>query len=158
MYRFHANVRPSRLQVVSTRYRRMRNLPGTQGPFAVLVSDALAISEVNARAATNILMTHLHSANIAHAAGLHRSHDLWPAEGIRVPTVERDRKLRIAAADLVTVRLQGEVAGVEEAHLGVWNVALERLGARRQEKRVVLAPSCQKRRLVLAKIGLEFGI
>src|SRR5215470_7753934 len=98
MYRFHANVRPSRLQVVSTRYRRMRNLPGTQGPFAVLVSDALAISEVNARAATNILMTHLHSANIAHAAGLHRSHDLWPAEGIRVPTVERDRRLRIAAA------------------------------------------------------------
>src|SRR5262249_60827756 len=70
----------------------------TGAAFAVLVSDALAISEVNARAATNILMTYLHSANIAHAAGLHRSHDLWPAEGIRVPTVERDRKLRIAAA------------------------------------------------------------
>ena len=50
------------------------------------------------------------------------------------------------------------MAGVEEAHVSVWNVTLERLGARRQEKRVVLAPSCQKRRLVLAKIGLEFGI
>src|SRR5215471_19957964 len=61
-------------------------------------------------------------------------------------------------SDLVTVRLEGEVAGVEEAHVSVWNVTLERLGARRQEKRVVLAPSCQKRRLVLAKIGLEFGI
>src|SRR5262245_34774823 len=61
-------------------------------------------------------------------------------------------------SDLITMRLEGEVAGVEEAHVSVWNVTLERLGARRQEKRVVLAPSCQKRRLVLAKIGLEFGI
>jgi len=60
--------------------------------------------------------------------------------------------------DFVTVRFQGEVAGVKEAHVSVWNVTLERLGARPQEERVVLAPSCQKRRLVLAKIGLEFGI
>jgi hypothetical protein len=29
----------------------------------------------------------------------------------------------------VTVRFQGEVAGVEEAHVSVWNVTLERLGA-----------------------------
>src|SRR5215470_19270744 len=61
-------------------------------------------------------------------------------------------------SDLVTVRLQGEMTGIEEAHVSVWNVTLERFGARRQKKRVVLAPSCQKRRLVLAKIGLEFGI
>src|SRR6516225_8974668 len=61
-------------------------------------------------------------------------------------------------SDLVTVRLEGEVAGVKEAHVSVWNVTLERLGACRQEKRVVLAPSGQERRLVLAKIGLEFGI
>jgi hypothetical protein len=37
-------------------------------------------------------------------------------------------------------------------------LTLERLGALRQEKRVVLAPSDQKRRLVRAKIGLECGI
>src|SRR5262249_34980152 len=43
-------------------------------------------------------------------------------------------------SDLVTVRLQGEVAGVEEAHVSVWNVTLERLGACRQEERIVLAP------------------
>src|SRR5262245_66681838 len=61
-------------------------------------------------------------------------------------------------SDLVTVRLEGEVAGVEEAHVSVGNVALERLGALRQEKRIVLAPSGEKRRLVLAKMGLEFGI
>src|SRR5262245_3688119 len=61
-------------------------------------------------------------------------------------------------SDLVRVRLEGEVAGVEEAHVSVWNVTLERLGALRQEKRIVFAPGCQKRRLVLAKIELEFGI
>src|SRR5262249_35155807 len=60
--------------------------------------------------------------------------------------------------DLVTVRLEGEVAGVEKAHVSLRNVTLERLGAGRQEKRVVLAPSCQERRLVLAKVGLKFGI
>src|SRR4029450_4451176 len=53
---------------------------------------------------------------------------------------------------------RGRSGGVEEAHVSVWNVTLERLGAWRQEKRIVLAPSCQKRRLVLAKVGLEFGI
>ena len=48
-------------QFVSTHYRRMRNSPGTWGAaFAVCVSAATAISEVNARAAINILMTHLH--------------------------------------------------------------------------------------------------
>jgi hypothetical protein len=68
------------------------------------------------------------------------------------------QKIADCRSDLVTVRLEGEMAGVKEAHVSVWNVTLERLGARRQEKRVVLAPSCQKRRLVLAKVGLEFGI
>jgi hypothetical protein len=43
---------------------------------------------------------------------------------------------------LVAVGLEGEVAGVEEAYVCIWNVALERLGALWQEKRVVLAPSC----------------
>src|SRR6516165_11268241 len=55
------------------------------------------------------------------------------------------------------MRFQREVTGVEESDDCVGDVALERFGARRQEKRVVLAPSCEKRRLVLAKIGLEFG-
>src|SRR5262245_16794253 len=60
--------------------------------------------------------------------------------------------------DLVAVRLERKVAGVEEAHVCIRYVAFERLGARWQEKWVVLAPGRQKRRLVLAKIGLEFGI
>src|SRR6266700_4336729 len=60
--------------------------------------------------------------------------------------------------DLFGMRFQREVPGVEESDDCVGDVALERFGARRQEKRIVLAPHCQKRRLMLAKIGLEFGI
>ena len=56
------------------------------------------------------------------------------------------------------MRLQREMPGIEEAHLRIWNIALERLGARRQEERVVLAPHRQQRRLVLAEIGLEFRV
>src|SRR5262245_63154515 len=67
-------------------------------------------------------------------------------------------KLSDRRGDLVAVSFERKVAGVEEVHVCVRYVAFERLGARRQEERVVLAPSCQKRRLVLAKIGLEFGI
>src|SRR5262245_34073706 len=60
--------------------------------------------------------------------------------------------------DLVAVCLECKVAGVEEAYISVWNVTFKRLGARRQEERVVLAPRCQKWRPMFAKIGLEFGI
>src|SRR6266567_205041 len=79
------------------------------------------------------------------------------SQGLRASLGAR-QEIADCHSDLVTVRLEGEMAGVEEADVSVWNVTLERLGARRQEKRVVLAPSCQKRRLMLAKIGLEFGI
>src|SRR5258705_3207444 len=83
-----------------------------------------------------------------------------PCSGGHSPraSIRAQQEIADCRSDLVTVRLEGEVAGIEEAHVSVWNLTLERLGARRQEKRVVLAPSCQKRGLVLAKIGLEFGI
>src|SRR5262249_16223963 len=73
-------------------------------------------------------------------------------------SLEARQEIANCLSDLVTVRLEGEVAGVEEAHVSAWNVTLERLGTRRQEKRIVLAPSRQKWRPMLAKIGLEFGI
>ena len=60
-----------------------------------------------------------------------------------------------AFGDFRGMRFQCEVAGVQEADNCGWNVALERLGARRQEERIVLAPHRQKRRLVLAEIFLE---
>src|SRR5262245_14166262 len=56
------------------------------------------------------------------------------------------------------MRFQREVTGIEEAHISVGHVPFECLGTGWQEEGIVLAPSCQKRRLVLAKIGLEFGI
>ena len=57
--------------------------------------------------------------------------------------------------DFGAVRLQREVAGVEEADLCLWNVALKRFGARRKEERIVLAPHRQKRRLVRPEVVLE---
>src|SRR2546426_300537 len=47
------------------------------------------------------------------------------------------------------------MAGVEEPYLSVVVVALERLGARRQEEGVVLAPYRQQRRPVRAEVFLE---
>ena len=60
--------------------------------------------------------------------------------------------------DVHGMGLKRKMAGVEEMHLGVRIVALEGLGARRQEERIVLAPHGEQRRLVLGKIGLELGI
>src|SRR5437660_9107901 len=41
---------------------------------------------------------------------------------------------------LCAVRLQREMAGVEETDLGAWDIARERFGSGGQEERVVLAP------------------
>src|SRR3989442_5932656 len=57
--------------------------------------------------------------------------------------------------DLRGMRFQREVTRVEEADDGTRNIALERLGAERQEERVVLAPHRQQRRPVLAEGVLE---
>src|SRR5262249_34972297 len=53
---------------------------------------------------------------------------------------------------------QREVPRIEEADDRTRNIALERLGARRQEERVVLAPRREQRRPVLAEVVLELGI
>src|ERR1700679_1508466 len=50
---------------------------------------------------------------------------------------------------------QRKMAGIEEAHGGARDVALERFGARRQEERIVLAPHREEGRLVFAEIRLE---
>ena len=51
--------------------------------------------------------------------------------------------------------LEREMSGVEKAHDRARDVVLERLGARRQEERIVLAPRRQERRLVRAEVLLE---
>ena len=60
-------------------------------------------------------------------------------------------------SDLLAVRLEGKVAGFEEAHVSVWNVTLERFGARRQEERIVLGPHRQERWLVVRKYAWKVG-
>src|SRR5438128_10698586 len=57
--------------------------------------------------------------------------------------------------DFGGVGFQREMAGVEEAYRGVRNIALERVGAGRQEERIILAPHCEEGRLVGAEIILE---
>src|SRR5271156_2211374 len=57
--------------------------------------------------------------------------------------------------DLRGMSLQREMSGIEEPHARIRHVALERLGARRQEERIVLAPHREAGRLVRAEVALE---
>ncbi len=56
------------------------------------------------------------------------------------------------------MRLEREVAGVEEAHLRVRVVGLEGLGARRQEEGIVAAPDREEGRAVAAEVVVELRI
>src|SRR6185437_15425841 len=60
--------------------------------------------------------------------------------------------------DLDGVGLQGEMTAIEEPDDRLRNVALERLGPRRQEERIVLAPHGKQRRLVGAEIAVKTRI
>src|SRR5262249_16884679 len=57
--------------------------------------------------------------------------------------------------DLLDMRFQGEMAGVEEANDCIGHVPRERLGTGRQEERIVLAPNREEGWLVRAEIVLE---
>src|SRR6478672_12884368 len=74
------------------------------------------------------------------------------------PDWQPRQELADSGGNLRTVRLQREVAGVVEANLRIRHVAAERLGARRQEERIVLAPDREQRRAMGAQIFLEIGI
>lgn len=58
------------------------------------------------------------------------------------------RPLFDRVGDFGNVRFESEVSRLEEADDGTRDVVLERLGALRQEERIVLAPRGQQRRLV----------
>ena len=60
-----------------------------------------------------------------------------------------------ALSDFAGVRFQREVTRVEKAHNSARIVALERLGARRNKERVILASYGQQRRLVRAEVLLK---
>src|ERR1700749_655130 len=57
--------------------------------------------------------------------------------------------------DLLGVRFECEMAGVEEANDRIRNVAFESLRASRQEERIVLSPHREERRLVGAEVILK---
>jgi hypothetical protein len=54
--------------------------------------------------------------------------------------------------------LQREMAGFEQVDLRVRKVTLGGLGAGRNKSRIVPAPHCEKRRLVVPERGLKFGL
>src|SRR5215813_573149 len=60
--------------------------------------------------------------------------------------------------DLGRMRFQREVPRLHEADDGTRNVPLERLRARREEERIVLAPHREKRRPVRAEVFLELRV
>ncbi len=60
--------------------------------------------------------------------------------------------------DLFRMRFKREMAGVEQANDRTGIVAPERLGARRQEERIVLAPDREERRLMRPEVSLESWI
>src|SRR5262245_27813905 len=60
--------------------------------------------------------------------------------------------------DLLDMRFQCEVAGVEEADDRTGNVPLERLGTGRQEKRIVLAPDRPAGRPVRPGVLVKGGV
>src|SRR5215510_11182015 len=57
--------------------------------------------------------------------------------------------------NLTGVGLQREMAGVEQMDLGMRGVAPKRLGASRQEERIVPPPDGEHRRAVRAEVRLE---
>src|SRR5215472_11531381 len=60
--------------------------------------------------------------------------------------------------DLIGVRLEREVAGVQQPDVGVWDVTPEGFGASGQEEWVVAAPDGQQRWPVGPEVLLERGI
>src|SRR5690242_361446 len=60
--------------------------------------------------------------------------------------------------DLIGMRFEREMAGVVKVHLGIMHIAREGFCARRQEKRIILAPHRQQRRLAIAQIFLELRV
>jgi len=67
----------------------------------------------------------------------------------------RRQKLPHGCRDLFDVSFGCKVARIEQLHGCVWVVAAVSFGARRNEKRIVLTPDRQKRRLPFPKILLK---
>src|SRR5215831_1073658 len=69
-----------------------------------------------------------------------------------------DEEIADGGRDVIAMRFQREMAGVEELHLDLRIVPLERLGAGRKEEGVVLAPDRQDRWALGAEVLLELRV
>src|SRR5262249_59848892 len=70
----------------------------------------------------------------------------------------RTEKIPDERRDLVAIRFQSEVAGVEEMELQCLQISFVRFSAVGREDFVILAPGDQHRRLVLAEVVLPLRI
>ena len=61
-------------------------------------------------------------------------------------------------SDYLSILLKRKVTGIQEMHLAVWQILLERLCATWAKDRIILAPYGQERRLVLPEIRMPLGI
>ena len=78
--------------------------------------------------------------------GTRRAATHWP-----MPWPQSSQELPDRLGDPPGMRLEREVPGVEEAHLGIRDVTQERLRTGGKEERVVPSPDGQERRPVLRK-------
>src|SRR5262245_21957579 len=87
--------------------------------------------------------------------------NLTANSGERRPSLRRDapgEEIPHEGGDLVAVRLEGEVPGVEEMELQILHVAPVRLGAPGRENLVVPTPHDQHRRLAPAEVLLPLRV
>src|SRR5262249_3150920 len=130
------------------RHRRRAYRAGPGGAAAILGDGRAAFTHV--AGASMSLRYALHSLPL-------RCRARRPLDRRLAPAVARPSSQESADTfrNLPFMRLQSEVAGIEEAHDRTRIVALEGLGPRWHEERIVLAPDCQKGRHVRAEVLLE---
>ena len=61
-------------------------------------------------------------------------------------------------SDYLSIFLKRKVTGIQEMHLAVWQILLERLCATWAKDRIILAPHGQQWRLVVPQLRLPLGI
>src|SRR5262245_28168142 len=76
----------------------------------------------------------------------------------RTPDHSGPEEVPDRSRDLCAMCFEREVPRVEEVDDRTRNIALERLGARRQEERIVLAPHREQRRPVRAEVLVELRV
>src|SRR5215510_5832483 len=91
------------------------------------------------------------------AAGIRRERS-YPSPRAGCSCELLGQKVSDRRRDFGCMGLECEMAGVEEPYLSVAVVALERLRARRQEERVVLAPHRKQRRPMRAEVFVELRV